>query len=58
MLPHISHGFLKKIQRIRYIADIYIYTLALKPSSAKITKSYTPAVYPHLNDFSKKLNFP
>ena len=35
----------------------YIYhILAWEPSAAKVTKSYS-AVYPHLNDFTGKLNF-
>ena len=30
--------------------------LAWEPSAAEVTK-VTPAVYPHLNDFTGKLNF-
>ena len=36
---------------------IDIYILAWEPRAAKVTKSYTPAIYPHLNDFTRKLNF-
>ena len=35
----------------------FIYILSWEPSAAQLLLKVTPAVYPHLNDFTGKQNF-